>query len=411
MKNFILLITLLFSFTSFAQIEGTWNGNIEIPNQKLPFVLHVTKENGQYKATSDSPDQGVFGIEMSDVKFENNVLSLQQKQMMMTYEGILTDNQNIKGAFKQGNHSFTLNLKKETNTNTSSPTKNANVEEVKVSEELYGDLYKTSNKETVVLLIAGSGPTDRNGNTLGMAVSNSYKYLAEGLAEQNYNVFTYDKRVVYAIKNQQEMLSLDFQHGIDDAKTIIHYLKNNLGYKNVVVAGHSEGSLVGMTASKKDVAAFISLAGAGNSIDVILKEQLNKQAPMLNSDTNKILNQLKEGKIVKDINPMLQSLFGEQNQPFLIDWISRNPQTEIAKLNIPILIINGTKDLQVGKKEADLLQKANPKSSMVIIEKMNHVFKEVENDQENMASYNKPKSPIHKELVPTIIKFLKQNNL
>ena len=68
MKNFILLITLLFSFTSFAQIEGTWNGNIEIPNQKLPFVLHITKENGQFKATSDAPSQGGVGIEINEVR-------------------------------------------------------------------------------------------------------------------------------------------------------------------------------------------------------------------------------------------------------------------------------------------------------------------------------------------------------
>ncbi len=96
---------------------------------------------------------------------------------------------------------------------------------------------------------------------------------------------------------------------------------------------------------------------------------------------------------------------------FLIDWISRNPQTEIAKLNIPILIVNGTKDLQVGQKEAELLHKANPKSSMVIIEKMNHVFKEVENDQQNMESYNNPELPIHKDLIKTIVSFLKQNKL
>ena len=411
MKNFILLITLLFSFTSIAQIEGTWNGNIEIPNQKLSFVLHVTKENGQYKATSDSPNQGVFDIEMSSIRFEKNILYLSHDQMNMTYEGTLTDDQNIKGTFTQGNHSFTLNLKKEDKKNVSVQPKNSNIKKIKVSEKLYGDLYKTTNKETVILLIAGSGPTDRNGNTLGTAGSNSFKHLAEGLAEKNYNVFTYDKRVVYSVKNQEEIPSFDFQHGIDDAQTIIQYLKNTLGYKNIIVAGHSEGSLVGMSASNKNVAAFISLAGAGNSIDVILKEQLNKQAPMLGNDINNILTQLKEGKIVKDVNPMLQSLFGEQNQPFLIDWISRNPQTEIAKLNIPILIINGTKDLQVGQKEAELLHKANPKSSMVIIEKMNHVFKEVENDQQNMESYNKPELPIHKDLVPTIVSFLKQNNL
>lgn len=412
MKQIILLFILLFGFSSFAQIEGTWNGNIEIPNQKLPFILHITKENGQFKATSDSPSQGGFGLEINEVRFENNTLYLKQNQTMMTYEGKLVDAQNIQGNFKQGNYSFTLNLtKEESKKSISSFSQNYEVKELKVSEELIGDLYETPNKETVILLIAGSGPTDRNGNTLGVAVNNSLKYLAEGLAENNYDVFTYDKRVVYLLKNNKEIPTMDFQHGINDAETVISYLKNTLGYKNIVVAGHSEGSLVGMTASQKNVSAFISLAGTGNTIDVILKEQIKKQAPMLNDANAKILEQLKEGKIVKDVNPMLQSLYGEQNQPFLIDWIKRNPQNEIAKLNIPVLIINGTKDIQVEEKEAELLHKANPKSTMVIIDNMNHIFKEIEKDDENMASYNNPNLPIQKDLTTVIVHFLNENKL
>ena len=412
MKQIILLFILLFGFSSFAQIEGTWNGNIEIPNQKLPFILHITKENGQFKATSDSPSQGGFGLEINEVRFENNTLYLKQNQTMMTYEGKLVDEQNIQGNFKQGNYSFTLNLiKEEPKKSISSFSKNYEVKEIKVSEELIGDLYETPNKETVILLIAGSGPTDRNGNTMGVAVNNSLKYLAEGLAENNYDVFTYDKRVVYLLKNNKEIPTMDFQHGINDAETVISYLKNTLGYKNIVVAGHSEGSLVGMTASQKNVSAFISLAGTGNTIDVILKEQINKQAPMLNDANAKILEQLQEGKIVKDVNPMLQSLYDEESQPFLIDWIKRNPQNEIAKLNIPVLIINGTKDIQVEEKEAELLHKANPKSKMVIIDNMNHIFKEIEKDEENMASYNNPNLPVQKDLITTIVSFLKENKL
>src|SRR5690606_18626951 len=134
------------------------------------------------------------------------------------------------------------------------------VKEIQVSEQLIGDLYDSPNNETVVLLIAGSGPTTRNGNTIGMSVNNSLKFLAEGLAENNYDVFTYDKRVVYWIKNNKELPTIDFQHGIDDAQTVIHYLKHTLEYKNVVVAGHSEGSLVGMSAIQNNASAFISLA-------------------------------------------------------------------------------------------------------------------------------------------------------
>lgn len=409
MKQIILIFSLLFSFSSLAQIEGTWNGNIELPNQKLPFVIHITNENNELKATSDSPSQGAFGLKINEVRFENNILYLKQNQLMMTYEGTLVDEQNIQGTFKQGSYSFTLNLTKEEAKKTmSSSAQNYEVKEINISEELTGNLYKTTNNETVILLIAGSGPTDRNGNTMGMSVNNSLKFLAEGLAENNYDVFTYDKRVVYLLKNNKEIPSVDFQHGIDDAATIIDYLKNDLGYKNIVVAGHSEGSLVGMSAIQNNVSAFISLAGSGSPIDEILREQINNKAPMLSEAHNKILAELKAGNIVKDVHPMLKSLYDEQNQPFLIDWMKRNPQTEIAKLNIPVLIINGTKDIQVKVKEAELLHKANPNSTVVIIENMNHLFKEIIKDEENMASYNNPDLPIQEELISTIVNFLQK---
>ena len=283
-----------------------------------------------------------------------------------------------------------------------------NAKEIQVSEQLIGDLYDSSNNETVILLIAGSGPTTRNGNSLGMAVNNSLKFLAEGLAENNYDVFTYDKRVVYLLKNQKEIPTLDFQHGIDDAETIVDYLKNDLKYKSIIIAGHSEGSLIGMYVAQKNVDAFISLAGSGSPIDEILREQINKQAPMLNEVNDKILTELKAGNIVKDVHPMLQALYMEHNQPYLIDWMQRNPQTEIAKLSIPILIINGTKDLQVEPKEAELLHQANPNSTVVIIENMNHIFKEITKDEENLASYSNPNLPVQKDLITTIVNFLKE---
>lgn len=303
-------------------------------------------------------------------------------------------------------------IKNDNDKNTSVAERNnkaSQAKEIKINEELVGDFYKGKSKETVILLIAGSGPTDRNGNSMGISQNNSLKYLAEGLSEQDFNVFTYDKRVVYLLKNQKEIPDLDFQHGIDDAETIINFLKTKMKFKNVIVAGHSEGSLVGMIAAQKNAAAFISLAGAGNSIDIILTEQLNKQAPMFNDEVSRILKELKSGNKVADVNPMLQSLFGEQNQTFLIEWISLNPAKEIEKLKIPVLIINGTKDIQVSVQEAEILHQANPKSEVVIIENMNHIFKKIEKDEDNLKSYSNPKLDIDIELINIITKFLHKN--
>ena len=210
-------------------------------------------------------------------------------------------------------------------------------------------------------------------------------------------------------KNKLEITTSDFKHGIDDAKTIVDYLKNTKGYKNVIIAGHSEGSLIGMNVANQNTTAFISIAGSGKPIDEILEEQINKQAPMLNEANVKILKQLKAGNIVKEVNPFLKSLYAEHNQPFLIDWMKYNPQTDIAKLKLPILIINGTKDIQVGVENAELLHQAVPSSQKVIIENMNHVLKEITQDHLNMASYNNADLPVKKELVDTIVNFININ--
>lgn len=303
------------------------------------------------------------------------------------------------------------NVNEKTTPNREKNTLNSPKHEIKISEELVGDFYRGKDKETIILLIAGSGPTDRNGNSLGIAENNSLKFLAEDLSSNGYNVFTYDKRVVNLLQKKAEIPNLDFQHGIDDAITIVSFLKEKLKFKNVIIAGHSEGSLVGMIAAQKNAAAFISLAGAGNSIDVILTEQLDKRAPMFKDEVSRIISQLKNGNKVTDVNPMLQTLFGEQNQTFLIEWMSFNPAEEIAKLRMPVLIINGTKDIQVSMTEAEILHQANSKSEVAIIDNMNHIFKTINNDDENINSYNNPKLPINKELVPIIVKFLKKNKL
>jgi len=208
------------------------------------------------------------------------------------------------------------------------------------------------------------------------------------------------------------IFALSFEDGINDVETISNFLKKDLKFKNIVIIGHSEGSLVGMLAAQKNAAAFISLAGAGNTIDIIIAEQLNKQAPKdLKDEISKVLKSLKNGEKIKDVNPMLASFFSEKNQSFLIEWMKFNPVEEIVKLKIPILIINGTKDIQASVSEAEILHKANPKSEIVIINNMNHIFKVIENDEDNLKSYLNPDLPIEKELTTSICNFLKKNKL
>ncbi|MBG6187769.1 alpha/beta hydrolase [Flavobacterium sp. CAN_S2] len=294
---------------------------------------------------------------------------------------------------------------------TESATKSFNKEEIAINPLINGSLYsplKQNKKTNLVLLIAGSGPTDRDGNQKGL-INNSLKYLSEELVKNDIAVFSYDKRIISQVKigNVNEA-TLTFDDFITDATAVLMFFKNQKKYNKIIIAGHSEGSLIGMIAAKDKADGFISLAGAGRTIDAVLVEQIAKQAPFLKEETQKNLDILRSGKTFELKNPMLASIFRESIQPYMISWIKYNPQIEIAKLQMPIVIINGTKDIQVSVQEAELLKKAKPEAELVLIENMNHVFKEIKGDDtENMKSYTNPDLPIVPTLKNTITAFVK----
>lgn len=260
----------------------------------------------------------------------------------------------------------------------------------------------------LVILIAGSGPTDRDGNQ-PMLQNNSLKYLAEELSKKGIATFRYDKRIIKQIRlktvKEEDLLFEDF---IDDAKAVINYF--HLNFTRIFVAGHSEGSLIGMVAAGQNTTGFISLSGAGRPIDDILKEQIGKQAPNLVAELDKNFALLKEGKEIKGTNPLLVSLFRPSVQPYMRSWLKYNPAVEIAKLNIPGLIVNGDKDLQVSVQDAELLAAAKPGVQLEIIADMNHILKNITGDvMENQMSYNKKDLPVSEKLVKIVVDFINKN--
>ncbi|WP_426064935.1 alpha/beta hydrolase [Flavobacterium sp. DSP2-3-1] len=286
-----------------------------------------------------------------------------------------------------------------------------NKEEIAVNPLINGSLYsplKQNKKTNLVILIAGSGPTDRDGNQKGLT-NNSLKYVSEALAKNDIAVFSYDKRIIAQMKSKTvNEAALTFDDFITDATSVLLFFKNKKKYNKIIIAGHSEGSLIGMIAANEKADAFISLAGAGRTIDAVLVDQITKQAPFLKEETQKNLDILKSGKTFELKNPMLASIFRESIQSYMISWIQYNPQIEIAKLQMPVLVINGTKDLQVAVSEAELLKKAKPEAELVLIENMNHIFKVINGDDaENMKSYSNPDIPIATKLTSTITTFVK----
>lgn len=284
-------------------------------------------------------------------------------------------------------------------------------ENITVNSLLNGSLYtpnQQNKKLNLVILIAGSGPTDRDGNQMGL-VNNSLKLLAEALANNGIAVYSYDKRIFAQMASGKlDESSLSFDNFIDDAKAVIQYFKNQKKYHSITVAGHSEGALIGMVAANGNADGYISIAGAGRPIDEVLLEQIEKQAPFLKEEVQKNLETLKNGTTFELKNQMLASLFRASVQPYMISWIKYNPQTEIKKLQIPTLLINGDKDIQVSVQDAQLLQQAKLNAQLHIIQNMNHVFKEIKGDDaENKAAYTNPDLPISIELSSIITTFIR----
>lgn len=264
----------------------------------------------------------------------------------------------------------------------------------------------------VVLIIAGSGPTDRNGNQ-PMMQNNSLKLLAEALYEYGIASLRYDKRGIAASQAAGGRESdLRFQHYIDDAADWIQILKEDSRFNSVVVAGHSEGSMIGMAAVKQAGAdLFISITGPGNSLDNVIRKQLQNQPPFVRDAAFPILDQLSAGEQVSDVPPMLVSLFRESVQPYLISIFQFDPAAEIAKLQIPVMIIHGTADLQIDNEETELLKNAAPQGVYLEIADMNHVLKTIDGDlQQNMQSYNNPNLPLADGLIEGITEFIRKNS-
>lgn len=282
------------------------------------------------------------------------------------------------------------------------------------SGKIYGSLLlpEGRKKSTVVMIISGSGPTDRDGNN-EMMKNNSLKLLAEGLAQKGIGSLRYDKRGIgksrEAIVSTQETVFGDF---VADAGQWIKKLQSLKSVENVFIAGHSEGSLIGIIAAQKhSVSGFISIAGAGKRADLIIEEQLKEQSAKLAVEARGIMDSLISGYTVEKVSPQLSGIFNTSTQPYIISWFKYDPSTEIKKLNIPILIIQGLTDMQVKQEDAELLYQARkdlePDSELLLIEKMNHVLKESEADRfSNLMTYSNPKLPVVPELYEAIEKFI-----
>ena len=275
--------------------------------------------------------------------------------------------------------------------------------------EINGELIEVNpNYSDLVIIVAGSGPTDMNGNNK-LYENNSYKMLAEALKEKEISSYRYDKRGVGKslgkISSENEIKFYDY---VRDLIEIISHFKKLDKFKNITIIGHSEGSLVGMLACQKiNVEGYISIAGPAKTILKTLKRQLSFQPSFIQSMSQPILEKLENSELVDSIPPLLMSIFRPSIQSYLIDWDAYDPVKEISKIDIPILIIQGTTDIQVEVEDAIMLNNSSEGSKLQIIEGMNHVFRQAsDNRLLNLQTYGNPELPIDNNMVNIISEFI-----
>lgn len=268
-----------------------------------------------------------------------------------------------------------------------------------------------SKSTLLVILIAGSGPTDRNGNNPAME-NNSLKMFSEMLVDNGYACLRYDKRAIGESSVQHlTKETLNFDLSISDASEWVNMFAADARFHGVVLAGHSQGSLVALAAANKNenVKGVISLAGAGQPIHEVLKWQLAKSLSIeMQGLVNAKLDTLAMGDTLKFTPETLYGFMHPSVQPFLISWMKYDPGTEAANLKVPLLIVNGTTDLQVQVSEAKILKEKQPAGELVIIKNMNHVLKFTKETQmgPQLELYADPDAPLHKKLAKPVIGFL-----
>ena len=276
------------------------------------------------------------------------------------------------------------------------------------NHNIHGTLINLNNtNSTLAIIISGSGPTDRDGNNTSMK-SDYLKMLAEGLQENGISTYRYDKRGVgKSVGDLKSGHEIKFSDYINDAVSIINHFKECKTFKELVVIGHSEGALIGMIASQSIADRYISVAGAGEDYLTLIERQLSIQPPFVKSMSEPIIEKLKNKKLVDSVPPLLNSLFRVDVQTYLIDASSYDPSVEISKLNMPILIIQGSTDIQIEVSDALILHKAAKNSRLEIIDGMNHVFRQAsDNRLLNLQTYGNPDLPIDNSMVSLVSEFI-----
>lgn len=267
----------------------------------------------------------------------------------------------------------------------------------------------------VVLIIPGSGPTDRDGNNPAGVNASTYRLLAEGLASRGVATLRIDKRGMFAsAAATPDANAVTIADYVADVQSWVAVLRKQTAAPCVWVLGHSEGGLVAMASAKDqaDICGLVLVATAGRPLGEVLRDQLKANpanGPILGQALPAI-DMLERSRRVDtgSMHPALQGLFSPAVQGFLISAFSYDPGRVLAGYSKPVLVLQGQRDIQVGEADARLLKQADPQANLVLLPNVNHVLKSVTTDdlRANIATYADPGLPLASGVVDAIADFL-----
>jgi pimeloyl-ACP methyl ester carboxylesterase len=284
------------------------------------------------------------------------------------------------------------------------------------SGNLYGELEMPAANFNgqVALIVAGSGPTDRNGNSLILSgKNNSLKMLAQELAMQGIATLRYDKRGIGLSKDAGfSEAEMTFELFINDAKAWVELLSNDARFTKIYTIGHSQGALIASVLATEvlEVKGTILISGTSQSADEIIEAQLKGLPEGLQIEAKQVMESLRSGKTVPEVTMFLASVFRPSVQPFLISWMKYQPKDYMTKTKVPMLVVHGENDIQVPDWHADSLAVDNANAKVYKVTGMNHVLKDAPMQRDvNLATYGNPDLNLSAGLVDGIAGFIKAN--
>ena len=278
---------------------------------------------------------------------------------------------------------------------------------------LHGTLLTPEGQtRAAAVIIAGSGPTDRDGNSPQFGIrASTYRLLAEGLAERGVASIRIDKRGIgqSAAAGPAEA-DLRFNAYADDARAWAAEAAAKTGQPCAWLIGHSEGALVALAAvanGDDKICGLVLLSGAGRPAGVVLREQLAALPEPLKTRAYEVLSELEAGRTVAAPPAELAALFRPSVQPYLISWLTLDPAQLAAAYDGPIFVGQGTTDIQVSMADAEAIKAAQPRAELVVWDGVNHMLKTAPADRAgNVATYMDPALPLAPGVVEAVADFV-----